>query len=65
VIAEGKVESCRTRSNGFVVGVRTKPYMVEHFRCPDRFRIGESVEVHSRDSVTYTLVAVEPVEEDA
>ena len=45
VIAEGKVLSCRKRSNGYIIGVRTKQYLVEHYRNDRDFKIGETVKI--------------------
>ena len=42
---QGVVASCRKRENGYVVGIRTTPYLIEHFRLPDAYKIGESVEI--------------------
>ena len=46
LVGKGAVETCRERDNGFLVGVRTKPYLVEHYLVLKRLKIGESVEVH-------------------
>ena len=52
----GKVESCSSRENGFLVGVRINDYCVQHYVWPDRFRIGETVEVLRDGEQKYKLV---------
>jgi hypothetical protein len=57
----GVVASCRPRDAGYVIGIRTAPYLVEHFHHDAALTIGASVTIHQRDNV-YTLtvdVAVE------
>jgi hypothetical protein len=50
----GVVESCRPRDAGYVIGIRTAPYLVEHFHHDAALKIGASVTIHQRDNA-YTL----------
>jgi hypothetical protein len=50
----GVVENCRPRDTGYVISVRTAPYLVEHFHHDAALTIGASVTIHQRDN-TYTL----------
>jgi len=41
-----------------LVGVRTKPYCVEHILCSDSFKIGELVEVQNDFNLGIKIVKV-------
>lgn len=44
-VSRGPVVSCLERIGGFLVGIKTHEYCVEHYFTLERYRIGETVTV--------------------
>jgi len=52
---EGIVESCASRGERFLIGVKTKPSRVEYYLHDGTFRIGETVEIKPLPTGNYEL----------
>ena len=55
LVGKGAVESVRSRENGYVVGVRVKPFCVQHFLLGRRLKVGELVEVFNDPNHGYEI----------